>query len=338
MPTAFETQAALEVKELMALKTLRGRETRLGMKLFPQDTTKEPFVIYERWGIMRGMQQARGLGGPTRPVQLPGFTSFKVSPGYYGEHVRFDEKKLLYTRAPGEWMKSQSYKDLIAYATTYLAERYENRYEYNVFEILQEGGFWATDDNGTVYWQVMYDIPKLAPAILWNVPATSIPLQNLRSWMVSLRLGKSVDFRGGTMIMNSNTLNMMLANTNAADLGGRRLEFGNTINSAKDQGKIFLANDLPEIIIYDEDYYPETGGAVRFVRDGKIIFSGKRLDGQKGGRYVQTPAVQNGNRPGEWVIVFDGTQTDSPYYKVAHGHNAVPVLEYPEAWAVATVY
>lgn len=339
MPTTFETSAAFRVKKLMAVKIAQSREGRLGMKLFPQDTSDTEYVVYERWGLIRGMQQARGLGGPTRPVQLPGFNQFSVSPGYYGEHVRFDEKRLLRSRLPGDWMKSQTTRENINYASTYLAERFCNRYEYNVFEILQEGGFVAMDDNATAYWQVMYDIPRLTPAILWNVPATSIPLQNLRGWVVSLALGKSVDFRGGELIMNSNTLNTILGNTNPADLGGKRLMYGQTINNAADQGKFFLDGDLPAIRVYDGDYYAEAAAfATRFIRDGKIIFRGKRTDGEQGGRYVMTPAVQNGMKPGEWTIVEDKTTTDSPYWKVANGHNGVPVLEYPEAWAIATVY
>jgi hypothetical protein len=339
MPTTFEAAVSIKVKELMALKVARIRADRLGMKLFPIQTQMDQLVQYERHGLVKGMQQSRGLGGGTRPVQLPGYSTFQVSPGYYGEHIRFDEKKLLEQRKVGDWMNSMSFKDMTNRATDYLAERYCTRYEFNVFQILQEGRFQADDGNGQLYWQVMYDIPKLTPSVNWDQLATSTPLKDLRGWMMSLRLGKSVDFTKGEMLMNGNTLNTILSNTNPADLGGKRLNYGQTINNQADQGKFFLDADLPAIRRYDEDYYAEGASvATRYIVDGRVLLSGKRTDGQVGGQYVQTPAVQNGGKPGEWVLVKDKTDEDNPYIKVSHGHNGVPVLEYPEAWASATVY
>lgn len=337
MPS-FEQTVAIEIKKLAAVKTLRAESTRLGLKLFPVENRNTEMVVYERQGIIRGVQANRGLNGPTQPVRLPGFQKFQVSPGYYGEHINFFEGDILQRRPVGDWFKQEPVRDKISEATTYLNERYLNARELNNFAVLLNGGYQAKDRLGNVRYQVMYNVPRLAPGTVWSNLSGSTPLADLRGWMMSLRLGASVDFRMGEMWMNTNTLNTILSNTNPADLGGKRLEYGQTINNQRDQETLFLGNGLPKIRLYDEDYFPDTGGAVRFIPDGRVIFVGKRDDGQPLGSYVMTPAAQNDNKPGEWVVVEDGRQKDTPYLKVSQGHNGVTVLEYPEAVASATVY
>ena len=342
MPS-FEMRAAIKIKKLFAVKTLRAESARLGLKMFPTEKVDAELVLYERERVIRGIQAARGIGGPTSSVSLPPMDQFSVSPGYYGEHMRWGEEELLKRRVIGDWFESEGGKEFQAAGSSYLNERYLNRREKNNFDLLLTGGFQAMDKFGNIKYQAMYEIQQLSLTVPVTTYATAAPLAELRALVVQAQFGRSVDFRNGELWMNANTLNEILKNQNPNDLKGVRLNNGDTINSWKDKEsglqRILLANDLPPIMVYDENYYPDgTGSAIRFIADGRAILLGKRTDGQALGKYMLTRAVQNNEKPGEWFVVEDNRAMTRPYLQIAGGHNGCPVLEYPEAVAAITLY
>ena len=346
MPS-YENQGAIEIRRLFAEKVKRAESTRLGLKLFPIKKQKTQKVIYEREGIRRGLQAATGIGGPASRVVLPGFSSFETDPGYYKEFIQFTDEDFINRRLPGNWFEPASLEALEALASDYLYGRYLDRREKNVFDTMVNGGFQALDAFGSIKWQSLYKITLGSSTTAFTNLTASTPMADFRALVVQFQFGKSVDFTNGEVWMNANTKNMILANQNANDLKGFRLNNGDTVNSYKDKetglNRIMLANDLPEIVVYDESYYPDAvagvfGPAVRFIPDGKALFIGKRTDGVPFGGYVMTPATQNGGKAGEWFLVVDKRATTEPYVTVAMGHNGAPVLEYPEAVACATLY
>jgi hypothetical protein len=346
MPS-YEIQSALEIRKLFAVKVARAESTRLGLKLFPVKKQKTQKVVFERENPRRGIQAASGLGGPASRVVLPGYSSFATDPGYYKEFIHFTDEDFINRRLAGDWFNPATMEQLEALASDYLYGRYLDRREKNVFDVMQTGGFQALDAFGNIKWQTVYDIQTATSTIPITTYATATPLADFRAFVVQFGLGKSVDFAGGEVWMNANTKNEILKNTNANDLRGVRVENGGTINSYKDPktgfNRILLANDLPEIVVYDETWLPELVGGVaaapnRFIADGKALFIGKRVDGVPFGEYALTPATQNGGKAGEWFLVEDKRATTEPYVKVSAGHNGAPVLEYPEAVACATLY
>lgn len=341
MPSSFELGGALRIRRLMALKVQRSEETRLGLKLMPLTETDAVKIVYERDALLRGVQAARGVDGPTQPVAMPGLDQYASDPGYYGDHIRLGESVLVNKRVPGDWLAFDSQGDMTARASTYLEQRQSDRFEKNIFDLLVQGYYEGLDAMGRRKVFDIYAINKVTAGTPFTTVATAAPLQFFRDTIATAEAGLSVNFRGGEMIMNRATLNQTLANTNANDLGGRRFEMGQTTNSVDQLNEILLANDLPVVRLYDEGYYPDTGAFQKFVPNGKVIVLGKRTDGEPIGEYVLTRAAQKGGKPGWWTDVVDNTTgplADPPHVLAKAGHNGGPKVYYPEAVLSITVY
>lgn len=341
MPSSFELGAAVRVREVMALKALRQTSDRLGLKLLPIQDRDEDDLVYERHRLMRGLQGARGLGGSTTPATLPGFDSFRVAPGYYGDHFLITEKDLVQRRKVGSWEEFDNDNSLTNRATTLLDVRYYDRIEKNVFDLLQTGSYEVTDVNGNVSMRDVYDIQTGSSAVAWSTVATATPLKDLRGLLNTLQSGKSVNFSDGKMYMQTATLNNLLNNQNASDFGGRRSAYGSTLNNLDDFNEFLKKDGLPTIETYDEGYYPEPEGTAfsKFLTDGKVVLVGKRKDGEQVGEYTQTRAAQNKNSgPGMWVTVRDERDRGNARIIIEAGHNGGPRIYYPEAICAFTAY
>jgi hypothetical protein len=140
------------------------------------------------------------------------------------------------------------------------------------------------------------------------------------------------------MLMSRPTVNLILKNQNANDLNGRRLTYGQTVNSVDDLNDLLLSNDLPRVKVYDAGYYADPPGSApsfsRFITNGVIVMVGVRDDGEQLGEYRLTRAAQNeGAAPGEWYAVDDRRQKDPCSVILRAGHNGGPVPYYTEGFA-----
>jgi len=341
MPSTFENMGAIKVRQVMELKLPRLMEGRLGFELFPITQVNEDFLFYERKTLRLGLQGARGVGGPTAPIIHRGVDVFRVTPGYYGDHYTIDESDLVRLREAGDWSAFSSYASQTGEATDYLTQRYLDRAESSIWAMLQTGAFSATNKQGVVMHNDLFTITGYTPGILWNVPATAIPLANLRSYVEQSEKGVSAKFKSGRLVGTRGTINNILNNTNAADIGGKRVGGGNSVNAMEQVNQILLDNDLPQLEIYDEGYYPEPTGTAfsKFLTDGKLVAFGARTDGESIGEYRLTRAAQNTNSgPGEWYTVKDKRDENPPEVIISGGHNGGPVPFYPEALFVVNAY
>lgn len=342
MASTFEIGGALRIRRLMAQKIARREETRLGLKLMPLTEVDAVKIVYERDALLRGVQHARGIDGPTQPVRMPGLEQYASDPGYYGDHIRLGESILLNQRVPGDWLQFDRQGDMTARASTYLEQRQADRWEKNIFDLLVNGYYEGLDAMGRRKVFDIYAINKYTANPLLSDAANSTPLKFFRDTLAAATAGLSVNFVGGEIILNRVTLNQVLANTNAADLGGKRFEYGQTLNAVRNLNDLLLANDLPTLSVYDEGYYPEDSGAfVKFIPNGKAILIGKREDGEPIGEYVLTKAAQKGGQPGWWTDVVDnstGPLADPPHVLAKAGHNGGPKVYYPEAVLSITLY
>jgi hypothetical protein len=338
MPTTLELQGAIKLKKLMQLYLPRALESRELLKILPLTKDNSTTLIYERQQLNTGLQGARGLGGRSNAVRKPGMDQFKVQPGYYGDHWMITEEELVNLRDAGTWDDFASYATQAARGTQHLTQRFLDRCEYSIAQMMLTGGFTAADASGVIKHRDLFNVPSYTPATLFSDLANSQPLNYIRDLIPVLELGKSVSFMKGFMLMSRPTANLILKNQNNADLNGRRLQYGSTVNNLDDYNDLLASNDLPKIKVYDGGYYADPPGTAptfaRFITNGAIVLVGVREDGEQLGEYRMTRAAQNENSaPGEWYQVEDRRSKDPCQVILRSGHNGGPVPYYLEGFA-----
>lgn len=346
MPTTLELQGAVKLRKLMQLYLPRAMESRELLKLFPLVKDNATELVYERRQVETGLQSARGLDGPTGPVQKPGLDAYKVAPGYYGDHYLISEQELINLRDAGKWDDFENYDSQAARGTEHLTRRFLDRCEYSVAQMVMTGGYTATSAQGINYISQIFNIPQYSPITPFSDINNSQPLNYFRDLIPQLELGRSVNFQKGFIMCSRPSINLILKNQNPADLNGRRLQYGQTINSADDLNEILVSNDLPTFRVYDKGYYSDPPGSPfdppafqpgafnRFLTNGMFVLVGVREDGEQLGEYRLTRAGQNErSAPGEWYQVDDLRIKTPPQVVLRAGHNGGPVPYYIEGFA-----
>lgn len=343
MPTTLEMQGAVKIRELARLYLPRALNERELIKLFPMTNVNETELIYERRQVMTGLQNARGLGGQPGPVKKEGVDQFRVAPGYYGDYYQVDERELINLREAGKWDSFENYEAQAARGTTRLTQRFLDRVEYSIAQTITTGGFTANDARGREVTRDIFNVPSYTPSTLFSDLSNSTPLNYFRDLIPTLELGKSVSFQKGFILCSRPSANMILKNQNAADLNGRRLQYGQTVNNIEDFNKLLISNDLPPLLVYDAGYYSDPPGSAptfnRFIANGYYVLVGRRTDGEQLGEYRMTRAAQNdGGAPGEWYQVEDRRSKSVPEVLMRMGHNGGPVPFYTEGFATVAGY
>ena len=338
MPTTLELQGAVKLRKLMQLYLPRAMDSRELLKLFPLVKVDETELIYERRQVETGLQAARGLGGPTGAVRKPGLDQFRVAPGYYGDFYTITEQELTDLRDAGKWDDFENYDSQAARGTQHLTRRFLDRCEFSIASLLTTGGFQAANAQGVIYHQDVFNVPSFTPPVLFSDLVNSQPLNFIRDLIPTLELGKSVSFQKGYILCSRPTANLILKNQNTADLNGRRLQYGQTINNLEGMNEFLLSNDLPPVRVYDKGFYADPPGESpvfsRFITNGTMVFVGLREDGEPLGEYRLTRAAQNERAaPGEWYQVEDRRGKDPCQVILRAGHNGGPVAYYTEGFA-----
>lgn len=346
MPTNLELQGPVKLRKLASLLIPRALASRELLKLFPLVKENETELIYERRQVTTGLQAARGLGGPTQSVLKPGVDQYKVSPGYYGDNYPISEQELINLRDAGTWGDFENYSSQAARGTQHLTTRFLDRCEYSIGQLITTGSYTAQNAQGINYIQQIFDIPSYTPNTLFSDLNNSQPLNYFRDLIPTLELARSVSFQKGFILCSRPSANLIIKNQNAADLNGKRLEYGATINSVEDFNELMVANDLPPLKVYDGAWYSDPPGSPfnptpyqpgtrnRFIPNGSFVLVGVRDDGETLGEYRLTRAAQNGEQasPGEWYQVEDRRDRDPCQVILRAGHNGGPVPFYLEGF------
>lgn len=345
------------MKEIESELTLRDRADRIGLQLFP--VVQEP-TYHVRW-VQRdnyyGLQQMRGLDGLPPHVQRLGQTTFVYEPGVYGEHTSITEREILTRAAFGNTNLPIPISDLVMRDQTQLIQREDDRMEANVWTLLGTGtlSIPLPGPNGTTVYNDTYTTQTVTASVPWATSATAVPIADFQR-ATQLGIGHGVDLgSGATAYANSFTINLLLNNSNAADYGGRRSQYGATLNTIAGANDYFRGQNLPQLVPYDAGYQlaplagPVTSASTQFTKfipDHTVIVVGKRPSGQPIGNTVQTiQAMEPGAsaRPGGYNYVTDSTRglntpmRTPPKIEIHRGWNGGLVLYYPSAVVVLTV-
>lgn len=339
MPTSLELQGAKKLRALAQVHLPRALDSRELLKIFPLTKMDRTQLVYERRQLNTGLQGATGIDGRPTPVKKPGIDVFKTDPGYYADSYQITATELINLRDIGKWNDFENYGEQSARGMDRLTQRFLDRCESSIASIMMTGKFAVGDVRGAVKYQEIFNVQQFTPGTLFSDLSNSTPLNYIRSLIPTLELLVSVSFMKGFMLMSRPTANLILNNQNAADLNGRRLAYGQTVNNLDDFNDLMASNDLPKIRVYDEGYYSDPPGSTptknRFLTNGKIVLVGVRNDGEQLGEYHLTRAPQNENsKPGEWYQVKD-KRNDTPCEVILRGgHAGGPVPFYTEGFAV----
>lgn len=345
---------AAEMSEILPDLITKGAEGRVGLSIFPP-VNKSSFMV--RWiqdDAGFGLMHFRGLDGAPPRVQRLGTNTFTYEPGVYGEYQVITEREMLTRAAPMRPDLPIPVGDLVMKATNQIIGRRYDRMEYNVWQLLGTGTLTIPlpGPNGVSAYTDTYPIQTQTAAIPFATTATATPILEFQK-IQQKQLGHSVDFgAGATAYMNQVTANRILNNGNSADFGGRRDQYGATLNALPQFNSYFAAQNLPKIVVVDDGYqpFPVSGVEInpslqfqKFIPDGTIIVVGKRPGGANVGEWQQTINAMNpGNAPGPYGFVKDyanGINTGkevAPKIEIHGGVNGGPAILYPSAIVVLT--
>jgi hypothetical protein len=334
-----------EIRIIGPIKVARMSAERVGFEICPMNNVPAARVEWVQSDNFIGLQQLRGLDGAPSHVKRVGKNRYGYEPGVYGEFETIEETEL--TKRAGSVTTDVpiDVSDLVLEGQKQLIIRELDRQESIIWTLLSTGTFSITSPNGQVVFTDTFAVQTYAAGVAWATLATAAPFVDFRAAALLSR-GKGVRFDAtATAYMNQTTANNMLNNTNANDIGGKREAAGANFLSLSDLNKWLLANDLPQIKVYDEGYYDDTNTFQLFIPNAKVVVVGKRTDGETVGEYQLTRNANNpGYAPGSYEHVEDRTgnapdgQKQVPAnIKIHRGHNGGPVLFFPSAIVVMSV-
>lgn len=332
----FPTHTVLE--QINQILLPRFMEGRVGLQLFPSRNVESHILEWEQKDDYIGLQQVRGLNGDPTRVKPIGQKRFLMQPGVYGEYGFIDEQELTTRRVMGQFNGNIDITDLVRDRQDNLLQRRLDRMELIIWTLLVTGTFSVADGTSILHTDA-YTFQTFTAGVAWGTVATATPLADFRATALKSR-GFSVNFGSrATVYMNRTTFNQLLSNTNVNDLGGRKAQFGASINGPADVNRVFAGDDLPSIEIYDEGYKDSTGTFQLFIPNNKAVLVGARRNGEVLGNYLMTRNANNpGMAPGAYMRVFDRGEERVPRSIEVHdGHNGGPAIYYPSAVVVMTV-
>lgn len=333
---------AAEIVQLQRELEPRFEEDRLGFQILPFRSTEMSEIVLRQPDIFKGLQPFRGLGKPVSnvPDRYNYFgTTTRVIPGYWGEKDEIPEEVMTTWAQPGA---CNQMLDLTAYTAELqrnLMERRYNRIEYNIWQLLAFGLYQALNSAGQVVHQAQFNVTNISAAIPWSNFPGSFPLRDLRAVQL-LGRGTSARFDScARAYMNRVTANALFSNTNPADVGRVGLSACCNFMGIGQINEQFLAQGLPQIVIYDGGYMDDNNNFNVYIPDGYVIIVGCRPgDVPPGHYYLTRNAVGCTVDSGFWQMMIDNCGREIPRkIQLVDGHNGGPALEYPRQVVVLRV-
>lgn len=339
MPSfAYPTTQELRLIEQELLPRLE--DGRVGIQLFPVEEVDEWELRWEQEDNYTGLQQVRGLNGEPNRVKKTGAKAYSAVPGVYGEFERIDEAELTRRRQYGTYDQVMDISDLTGKADLKLQQRELDRIELIVWTLLTTGSFAVANEAGVLHTDV-FPLLTFTASPAWSTTATATPVADLRLIQLNQR-GRSTSYgRQSTVYVNKKKANQLMSNSNANDLGGYKQPqngLQRTVN-LDDVNTILLAQDLPQIAVYDAGYLDDTSTFQPFIPDTKGVLVGPRTSGAPVGAYRKTRNANNPDLgPGSYAKVVDRGEMEVPRTLEVHrGHNGGPVIFFPGSITVLNI-
>lgn len=335
----YPTSAELGVIEQQMLPMLDNSDDPI-FDIFPVTTTDDSLLVWEQMDNYQGLMQVRGLNGEPGKVNRVGMKRYIMQPGVYGEFTAIDEYELTRRRQMGSFGTPIDISDLVLDSNNLLHHRQNARISKMGWDLLCLGTFSSTAPSGAVIHSDSYSQRVYTSVVPWTTPLTATPLQDFRNVQLMSR-GYSMRLDSSSVgYANRTTVNAMLANTNPADLYGRRTAGLGTANSLTQVNDLYTGEGLPNLRPWDGGYYDESGVFQLSIPNGVIVIAGKRVSGTPIGQFVMTRNANNpGLAPGAYTKVLDTLETAVPRKLEVHrGFNGGHKLNFPSAIIVMKVF
>lgn len=333
----YPTNAVIdEIAQVLAPQLTMGD---LLFKFMPIRTKDASIVMWEQKDNYPGLQQIRGLNGEPPRVNPVGGKQYMMQPGVYGEYMDIEEKELTERRPYGQFSGPIDVSDLVLERQNMLLKRRIDRIKFIGWNLLQNGVFSISNAQGGITHTDAFPILTQAGSA-WATPASGTPLADFRAVQL-LGPPNGANFDNNALaVMNRTTANYLLANTNAADIGGKRTSGLANVLSMGDVNTLLTNEGLPNIAIYDGGYVNDSGTFTRWFADKKIVFVGAREDGSTIAEYLMTRNANNeGMAPGPYMMIEDTMAANKPprTIKIHDGHNGGPAIYFPGSIVSMTV-
>lgn len=331
-PSAMELMAV----EQQLLPALKKDNPIYG--IFPEVDRNIPLLMWEQLDNFQGMMSPRGLNGKPGLVKAVGSKTYTMQPGYYGEYMTIDEREVTLSRQFATVDRPVDVSDLVTQRGNQLLHRQLKRQAWIGWQLLVNGYFLATDAFGVLQHADSYQQRTSTSTVPWATVATATPIADFRA-VRPLARGYSVSFgRAAKAYANTTTITNLLNNTNSADLGGKRIENGSTVNDLDSVNRILAANDCPQVVEWDGIWQDESGVNNLDIPNATVVVQGVRLDGAPIGNWVNTRnAVNPGYAAGPYYEVFQPPFQVPPTVEIHRGTNGGVALYFPSAIVVMKV-
>lgn len=306
--------------------------------ILPEVDKNIPLLVWEQMDNFTGMMQARGLNGPPSLVRAVGSKQFQMQPGYYGEFMRLNEAELTLTRQFATWNQPVDVTDLVLARGNQLLHRQIKRQSWLIWQLLVNGYFLVTDPNGVLIHGDSYQQRVFTALVPWSNLASATPMADFRA-VRPLARGYSISLGAqSTAYANSTTVRNCMNNANQADLGGKRVGGGNSINSLSDMNNVLNVNDCPRLAEWDGGWQDDAGNFNLDIPDNLVVVKGVRVDGAAVGNFINTRNANNpGFAPGPYYKAFQPENAVPPTVEVHRGVNGGCALYFPSAIIVMKV-
>lgn len=323
----------------------------IAQELVPDLTMDDPiFSIFPirmrnasrlRWQQMDnfvGTMDLRGAGGEPIRINRVGTKIYEAEPGYFGNFGTLDEVEMTnraMMSATGIGAAPIKVTDLVNEVQLQLLSRQVTSIKSLMWNLAISGALTLTLPNGGVGFSASYSLTTFTASPLWSSTTTATPLADLLSMQRLHGRGTSnfYDSRA-TLWLNSKDSANVLQNSNALDLGGKRVSPLSTITSMEDVNRFLLAQGSPQIRVYDGSYLDNSGAVQMYIPDGTGLLVAGRPGGETPGEFQMTRNLMNPDgAPGPYTFVDDRTQgvmkSVPPRIDVHGGFNGGPCIVRP---------
>ena len=136
-----------------------------------------------------------------------------------------------------------------------LIDRFIKRYKNNVWTLFTTGTYSVLGPKGDYIGGDSYNFQSFTVTTAWSDFSAAVPIEDLRNMRLQHRGTSSSFGRKGKIYLQSQDVINLLSNTNANDLGAKRVitqNAGAQPFQLGDVNRFLLDSDLPEIVEYDE--------------------------------------------------------------------------------------